>query len=186
LKLKPLNPFPIFEPRIPNPDAGVEMSGKKTLTTCPHCGGQIEKFMNPVPTADAIIEIEDQFVLIERKNSPLGWAIPGGFVDYGETVEQAAVREAREETTLDVQLVHLLGVYSDPRRDPRSHTITTVFVAKAKGEPKADDDAKAIGLFSKDHMPDTLAFDHRKVLEDYFRWKKMAMGNGSLVIGAGY
>jgi ADP-ribose pyrophosphatase YjhB (NUDIX family) len=144
---------------------------KKNLT-CPRCGEIIEKFINPAPTADTIIEIGDRFVLIERKYPPYGWAIPGGFVDYGETVEQAAVREAKEETCLDVELVHLLGVYSNPERDSRSHTITTVFVAKAEGEPLAADDAKGIGLFSKNIVPDTLAFDHKKVLEDYFLWKK--------------
>ncbi len=146
------------------------MPVKKNLT-CPRCGETIEKFTNPAPTADTIIEIGDRFVLIERKNNPQGWAIPGGFVDYGETVEQAAVREAREETSLDVELVHLLGVYSDPGRDPRSHTITTVFIGRANGEPKAGDDAKNAGLFSKDNLPERLAFDHKKVMEDYFNWK---------------
>ncbi|HEX9934565.1 MAG TPA: NUDIX hydrolase, partial [bacterium] len=107
----------------------------KTTLTCPHCGTCFERSVNPAPTADVIIEVTDRIVLIERKYPPTGWAIPGGFVEYGETVEQAAVREAKEETSLDVALIHLLGVYSDPGRDPRSHTITTVFVGKAVGEP---------------------------------------------------
>jgi ADP-ribose pyrophosphatase YjhB (NUDIX family) len=144
----------------------------KTALICPHCGGSVEKFVNPAPTADVIIEIGDRFVLIERKNDPQGWAIPGGFVDYGETVEQAAVREAREETSLGVELIRLLGVYSDPGRDPRSHTITTVFIGRANGEPEAGDDAGNVGLFSKDNLPERLAFDHRKVLDDYFNWKR--------------
>ena len=123
----------------------------------------------PVPTVDIIIEVEGGIVLIERKNPPHGWAIPGGFVDYGETVEAAAVREAREETGLVVKLTGLLGVYSDPSRDPRSHTISTVFVASAAGQPVADDDAADAGVFTEDTLPGDIAFDHREILEDYFR-----------------
>ena len=123
---------------------------------------------NPFPTVDIIIEVEGGIVLIERKNPPHGWAIPGGFVDYGETVEAAAVREAREETGLVVQLTGLLGVYSDPSRDPRSHTISTVFVASAAGQPVADDDAANAGVFTEDTLPEDIAFDHREILEDYF------------------
>jgi len=124
---------------------------------------------NPFPTVDIIIEVEGGIVLIERKNPPHGWAIPGGFVDYGETVEAAAVREAKEETGLDVQLTGLLGVYSDPSRDPRHHTISTVFVASATGQPVADDDAAAAGVFTENTLPDDIAFDHREILKDYFR-----------------
>ena len=123
---------------------------------------------NPFPTVDIIIEVEGGIVLIERKNPPHGWAIPGGFVDYGETVEVAAVREAREETGLVVQLTGLLGVYSDPSRDPRSHTISTVFVASAAGRPVADDDAADAGVFTEDTLPEDIAFDHREILRDYF------------------
>lgn len=127
------------------------------------------EFRNPFPTVDIIIEVEGGIVLIERKNPPHGWAIPGGFVDYGETVEAAAVREAKEETGLDVRLTGLLGVYSDPSRDPRRHTISTVFVASATGRPVADDDAADAGVFTEDTLPDDIAFDHREILEDYFR-----------------
>ena len=130
-------------------------------------------YRNPVPTVDIIIEIDGKIVLIERKNSPYGWAIPGGFVDYGETVETAAVREAKEETSLDVKLVSLLGVYSDPNRDARVHTISTVYIAKGKGTPCAADDAKSLQLFEIDNLPSELAFDHRLILDDYLAWKKV-------------
>jgi ADP-ribose pyrophosphatase YjhB (NUDIX family) len=132
----------------------------------------MEKQLKPLATVDIIIELNSQIVLIDRKNPPFGWAIPGGFVDYGETVEQAALREAKEETCLDIQLVRLLGVYSNPKRDPRCHTVSTVFVAKADGKPKAADDAKAIGLFVESTLPGMMAFDHANVLSDYFRSKK--------------
>jgi ADP-ribose pyrophosphatase YjhB (NUDIX family) len=124
---------------------------------------------NPFPTVDIIIEVEGGIVLIERKNPPHGWAIPGGFVDYGETVEAAAVREAKEETGLDVRLTGLLGVYSDPSRDPRHHTISTVFFASATGQPIADDDAVDAGVFTEDTLPNDIVFDHREILADYFR-----------------
>ena len=124
---------------------------------------------NPFPTVDIIIEVEGGIVLIERKNPPHGWAIPGGFVDYGETVEAAAVREAREETGLDVRITRLLGVYSDPFRDPRHHTISTVFVASSTGQPVADDDASDAGVFTMDNLPDNIVFDHREILADYFK-----------------
>lgn len=124
---------------------------------------------NPFPTVDIIIEVEGGIVLIKRKNPPHGWAIPGGFVDYGETVEAAAVREAKEETGLDVKLSELLGVYSDPDRDPRHHTISTVFVAESSGEPVADDDAADAGVFTENSLPEDIAFDHREILADYFR-----------------
>jgi len=123
---------------------------------------------NPFPTVDIIIEVEGGIVLIERKNPPHGWAIPGGFVDYGETVEAAAVREAKEETGLTVTLIRLLGVYSDPDRDPRSHTISTVFVAAAEGMPVADDDAADASVFKKETLPENIVFDHREILADYF------------------
>lgn len=127
---------------------------------------------NPVPTVDTIIETQGGIVLIRRRNPPPGWAIPGGFVDYGETVEAAAVREAREETGLDVTLVRLLGVYSDPRRDDRMHTISTVFVAAARGLPVAADDAAEAAVFTADNLPDQIAFDHRQILADYFRGRE--------------
>ncbi len=105
---------------------------------------------------DIIIELESGgIVLIKRKNPPPGWAIPGGFVDYGESLEEAAVREAKEETNLDVELVRQLHTYSAPERDPRHHTITTVYIAKAKAIPEAGDDASAIGVFTESTLPGT-------------------------------
>ncbi len=143
------------------------------IIKCPNCGTEIRRYKNPVPTVDIIIEVETPggkkgILLIDRKNFPYGWAIPGGFVDYGESCEQAAVREAKEETSLDVKLIGQLGTYSDPNRDPRQHTISVVFVAKAFGEPVAADDAKDVGIFTRENLPILLAFDHRKILNDYF------------------
>lgn len=126
---------------------------------------------NPFLTVDAIIEIDGGIVLIRRKNPPPGWAIPGGFVDYGETLEEAVVREAKEETGLDIRLVRQLHTYSDPKRDPRHHTVSTIFIATASGIPVAADDAREAGIFMKDNLPDEIAFDHRQILEDYFRGK---------------
>jgi len=137
----------------------------------------MKKRRNPVPTVDIIIEIEREdnkqgIVLINRKNPPLGWALPGGFVDYGESLEEAAIRESKEETSLDVELKSQLHTYSNPNRDPRLHTISTVFVARAVGEPKAQDDAAEIGVFTKEEINFPLAFDHQKILADYFEGKK--------------
>jgi ADP-ribose pyrophosphatase YjhB (NUDIX family) len=132
-------------------------------------------YRNPVPTVDVIIEMGGAgggIVLIERKNPPFGWAFPGGFVDYGETLEQAAVREAKEETSLDIELVRQFHAYSDPERDPRGHTITMVFVATAEGVPTARDDARAVAVFPPEEIRVPLAFDHRKILDDYIAWKK--------------
>ena len=123
---------------------------------------------SPIPTIDLIIEYNKGIILINRKNPPEGWALPGGFVDYGESLEAAAVREAREETGLEVELLRQFHAYSDPKRDPRHHTITIVFIAKAKGKAIAGDDAKEIGLFNKDTLPDQIAFDHRDIINDYF------------------
>jgi 8-oxo-dGTP diphosphatase len=127
--------------------------------------------VTPTIAADTIIELVDRpgrpIVLIERRNPPHGWAIPGGFVDVGESIEVAAVREAEEETALKVRLIMLLGVYSDPRRDPRGHTVSAVYVAEAGGAPRAQDDARALGIFSPDHLPEPLAFDHARILDDY-------------------
>jgi ADP-ribose pyrophosphatase YjhB (NUDIX family) len=124
---------------------------------------------NPVPTVDIIIETGGGVVLVRRKNPPHGWALPGGFVDYGESLEEAAVREALEETGLSVELTRQFHTYSDPRRDPRQHTISTVYVARAGGRPKAGDDAKAAEVFTEDTLPGDIAFDHRQILDDYFR-----------------
>jgi ADP-ribose pyrophosphatase YjhB (NUDIX family) len=135
---------------------------------CPHCGKIVKIYRNPFPTVDIIIELDEGIVLIKRKNPPYGWALPGGFVNYGESLEVSAVREAKEETSLDVTLVAELGAYSEPDRDPRMHTITVVFIAKAQGEPKAADDASEVGIFHRDTLPDDLAFDHGRILQDYF------------------
>jgi len=132
--------------------------------------------VTPLLTVDIIIEMTDRdgqpIVLIERKNPPYGWAIPGGFVDVGETVEAAAVREAREETCLDVRLTDLLGIYSDPQRDKRGHTVSIVYIAQASGSPQAQDDAANLQLCSAKQPPGALAFDHQKILDDYMRFKE--------------
>ncbi|MBM4338960.1 MAG: NUDIX hydrolase [Deltaproteobacteria bacterium] len=127
-------------------------------------------YKNPLLTVDIIIEIESKgVILIRRKNPPYGWALPGGFVDYGESLEEAAIREAKEETDLDVKLNKQLHTYSDPRRDPRHHSISTVYIAKADGKPNAKDDAAEIGIFNESNLPDEIVFDHRSILNDYFR-----------------
>lgn len=139
---------------------------------------QIEKYRptTPLLTADVIIELSDHphrpIVLIERKNPPYGWALPGGFVDVGERLEVAAIREAKEEVCLEVKLMSLLGMYSDPARDARGHTVTAVYVATAGGEPHAADDAKNVALFTLDKLPDNLAFDHALILEDYRKFRE--------------
>lgn len=129
----------------------------------------------PLLTVDIIIELpgesNSKIVLIERKNPPPGWALPGGFVDVGETVEQAAVREAKEETNLDVTLTDLLGIYSDPTRDSRGHTVSAVYIAKGTGEPKAQDDAANLQICDPRIPPGELAFDHRRILDDYLVFK---------------
>ena len=122
---------------------------------------------NPFPTVDIIIELQGGIVLVRRKNPPLGWALPGGFVDYGESLESAARREAREETGLDVVLTKLLGVYSDPGRDPRFHTSSTVYVASASGTPLGGDDAAEARVFDPQDLPEPVAFDHAGIIEDY-------------------
>jgi 8-oxo-dGTP diphosphatase len=130
----------------------------------------------PLLATDIIIELHDRpghpIVLIERKHEPLGWALPGGFVDVGETVEAAAVREAAEETNLEVSLVSLLGVYSEPRRDPRGHSVAIVWVARAGGDPVAMDDAAALRVYDPSDLPKQLAFDHARILEDYRTYRK--------------
>lgn len=130
---------------------------------------------NPTPTVDIIIELIDRpnrpILLIERKNPPFGWAIPGGFVDYGESVETAAKREAKEEIGLDVELIEQFYVYSDPNRDPRQHTLSVVFIATATGEPQAADDAKNVGIYELGQLPQNLCFDHDRILKDYRHYR---------------
>jgi ADP-ribose pyrophosphatase YjhB (NUDIX family) len=151
----------------------------KLEITCPSCGTVVSNYRNPFPTTDIIIEYEDGILLIKRKNPPEGWAIPGGFIDYGERAEQAAIREAEEETSLKVVDLRLLGVYSAPDRDPRMHTMSVVFIAQVLGgTPEAQDDALEIAVFRKDNLPEPLAFDHAKILADYFARKEHDYGCG--------
>lgn len=133
----------------------------------------------PLLTTDIIIELMDRpnspILLIQRKNPPHGWALPGGFVDVGESVEHAAVREAEEETALRVKLKVLLGCYSDPARDFRGHTASVVYVAEGQGEPQAQDDAAGVAVFSLENLPETLVFDHARILRDYLVWRRQGI-----------
>lgn len=124
---------------------------------------------SPAPTVDIIIEFSGGIVLIDRKSNPPGWALPGGFVDYGESLEEAAVREAKEETGLDIELIRQFHTYSDPSRDKRRHTITTVYVAAGKGLLSAGDDAGQANVFTQKDLPEEIAFDHKTILEDYYK-----------------
>jgi len=133
------------------------------------------KYKNPLPTVDLIVEYRNGIVLIERKFIPYGWALPGGFVDEGETLERAAIREAKEETNLDVSLIDLLYIYSNPLRDKRKHTISAVFIAKAEGELSAADDAKNAKIINLNDLPDNLCFDHLEILKDYIQYKNTGM-----------
>jgi 8-oxo-dGTP diphosphatase len=142
---------------------------------CPTCGSAVQKYRNPFPTVDIIIEFCTKIVLIKRKNPPYGWALPGGFVDYGESLESAAIREAQEETGLNIYNLQLLGCYSDPARDSRMHTITTVFIAQATGTPQAADDATELALFPPQELPSPLCFDHAQILSDYCIFRKLAL-----------
>ncbi len=132
-------------------------------------------YRNPAPTVDIIIELGDRpdrpIILIERLNPPHGWALPGGFVDYGESVEAAAQREAQEEVGLRVELIEQFHVYSAPDRDPRQHTLSIVFLATAIGTPQADDDAKSVGIFAPWQIPQSLCFDHDRILKDYLAYR---------------
>jgi len=135
---------------------------------CPRCGEVVRLYRNPLLTVDIVIEAPGKgIILIERKNPPFGWAIPGGFVDYGETLEAAALREAKEETGMDLVGLKQFHAYSDPKRDPRGHTVSVVFTAVGKGVPKAADDAKNLRIFRLEELPENLAFDHALILSDY-------------------
>lgn len=145
----------------------------KKEVTCPHCGKTYSCYRNPTPTTDVVIyDPRRGVVIIERRNEPRGFALPGGFIDEGEQAEQAAIREMKEETNLDVELLGLLGVYSTRGRDPRKHTLSVVFVGRPKNPDnlKAGDDAGAAAFHSLDDLPKPLAFDHARILEDF---KKM-------------
>jgi ADP-ribose pyrophosphatase YjhB (NUDIX family) len=124
----------------------------------------------PYVTADIIIRYQGGIVLIERKNEPTGWALPGGFVEIGESVEEAAVREAREETSLGVTLVEQFYVYSKPGRDPRFYTVTVVFIGVGAGALEGRDDARRAEVFGPNNLPEQIAFDHRKIINDYYRY----------------
>jgi O-acetyl-ADP-ribose deacetylase (regulator of RNase III)/ADP-ribose pyrophosphatase YjhB (NUDIX family) len=126
----------------------------------------------PYVTVDAIIELPDGIVIIKRSNPPFGWALPGGFVDYGESLEDAVKREAKEETNLDLTEIKQFHTYSNPQRDPRFHTVGTVFIAKAKGKPKAGDDAASLKVIKPSEVGKLdFAFDHKKILQDYLEYK---------------
>ncbi len=141
---------------------------------CPNCNTTVTSYRNPFPTVDIIIRQGEQIVLIERKNEPFGWALPGGFVDYGESLEQAALREAREETALDLKNLQQFHAYSEPDRDPRQHNISVVFTAEGEGLLCGGDDAAQAKLFSLERLPQ-LCFDHAKILDDY---RRSLAGNG--------
>jgi 8-oxo-dGTP diphosphatase len=144
------------------------MSGAETgKVRCPRCGEVVRLYRNPLLTVDIIIEVGEGIILIERKNPPFGWAIPGGFVDYGETLEAAAMREAKEETGMELVDLKQFHAYSDPKRDTRVHTVSVVFTAVGKGVPKAADDAKNLQIFRLESLPENLAFDHALILSDY-------------------
>ena len=130
-----------------------------------------KKYRNPLVTVDIIIELEEKIVMIERANPPSGWALPGGFVDYGESLEISAIREAKEETSLSINLDEQFHTYSNPDRDPRHHTITTVYIATGSGIPKPADDAKNVGVYTQEELPAPIVFDHEKIISDYFRYK---------------
>lgn len=140
---------------------------------CSQCGQTTSKYRNPFLTVDIIIECKTPegrqgIILIHRRNNPVVWAIPGGFVDYGESAEEAACREAFEETALKIEELRQFHCYSEPSRDPRQHNVSIVFTARAYGTPEAGDDADDVGLFNKDSIPNNLGFDHNLILEDYF------------------
>ena len=133
--------------------------------------GSTAQFRNPAPTVDAVILLPgDRVVLVRRRNPPHGWALPGGFVDEGERLDRAAAREASEETGLSVTLLEQFHTYSDPARDPRRHTISTVYLATASGQPVGGDDAAEARAFAWDALPDAIAFDHREILADVRRY----------------
>lgn len=130
------------------------------------------EYRNPYPTVDVVVETPGGIVLIERAREPKGWALPGGFVDYGECTEDAAIREVMEETGLSVTLDALLGVYSAPDRDPRQHNLSVVYVGRAEGVPKGMDDAASAEVFALDALPSPLCFDHAQILADYRAFKE--------------
>jgi 8-oxo-dGTP diphosphatase len=163
----------------------VPPAGERSDARCPACGGRLPPPTGPRLTVDVVIERapgggrgRGAIVLVRRSNPPPGWALPGGFVDEGERVEDAARREALEETGLEVTLRGLLGVYSDPARDPRFHTTSVVYVGTGEGEPRGGDDAREARVFALDGLPAEIAFDHRAIIEDYRGWMDPPRGGG--------
>jgi 8-oxo-dGTP diphosphatase len=136
---------------------------------CPNCGAAVQHYRNPLPTVDVIIRLDRKIVLIKRTNEPIGWALPGGFVDYGESLEEAIIRETAEETGLKLQNLEQFRAYSDPMRDPRQHNISFVFSADGFGSLKPGDDASHTELFSLNELPSPLCFDHGQILADYIK-----------------
>jgi O-acetyl-ADP-ribose deacetylase (regulator of RNase III)/ADP-ribose pyrophosphatase YjhB (NUDIX family) len=148
-----------------------EVFNKGVLSYLEHVTQKLQK--GPFTTVDAIIEVDGGIVVIERSNPPFGLAIPGGFLDYGESLEDAVRREMKEETGLDLLELKQFHTYSDPGRDPRFHTIATVFIAKAKGKPRAGDDAASLKIIKLEEVKNLyFAFDHKKILEDYIKYKQ--------------
>lgn len=143
---------------------------------CPHCGTTLDEWKQPKITVDVLVEDPaGRILLVRRRNPPEGWAVPGGFVDVGETLEAAAVRELMEETGLAVELIGQFHTYSDPKRDPRHHTITTVFLGRPmdpKALPVAGDDALEAMFFAPEAPPTPMAFDHDRVLADFLRFRE--------------
>ncbi len=140
------------------------------MRECPKCKTTVVTYRNPFPTVDIIIHLEEGIVFVERRNEPKGWALPGGFVDYGESLETAALREAREETGLSLNNLRQFGAYSDPARDPRQHNISVVFTAEGSGTLQGGDDAAHAAIYPLDSLPSPLCFDHDRILADYRHW----------------
>ena len=130
------------------------------------------EYKNPKPTVDIIIYKNDHLILIKRNNKPIGWALPGGFIDEGEKAEHAAIREAKEETNLHIKLEDLLYVYSDPARDPRMHTMSIVFTARSSGHPNGGDDASEAKYFPLHSLPSPIVFDHQKIIDDFLVFRQ--------------
>lgn len=151
------------------------------IIKCSKCGHVTKRHKNPLPTVDVIVAIDGKILLIERKNPPHGWALPGGFIDYGESAEEAAAREIKEETGIELSGLTQFRCYSGPDRDPRFHTLSIVFTAESTGRPVAGDDAAGTGLFEPDELPSPIAFDHAEILRDYVSAKSTNNRAGKII-----